>query len=299
MDSVGSNLAYGVYLGKSEVRQELPGFSVSVLRPTFHAEDVPIHTHDTASLIFILEGSYLTSADGPKELSSSPFLIFNPAGTTHRDSFVVPNGRFLALSLCGTVTRTANNGGDLPTTAISFQDGEPVVAASRLLRQCLAGQVHDPSVLEESCWELLGSVSGSRDWASSSEAGVPSWLDHARAMLRDQRTGTLPITSIAEALGIHPVYLARGFRKYLRCSPAEYRMRCRLQRAMDLLCRSDQSLLNIALDAGFFDQSHFTTAFRQQFGHAPGAYRRKLEDSGPDPGQVGFLQERMRHEERS
>ena len=103
MSSVGSNLAYGVYLGDSEVRQELPGFSVSVLQPTFHPEDVPLHTHDTASLIFVLEGSYLTSAEGPKELSTGPFLIFNPAGTTHRDSFVVPNGRFLALSLCDSV----------------------------------------------------------------------------------------------------------------------------------------------------------------------------------------------------
>ena len=63
MSSVGSNLAYGVYLGNSEVRRELPGFSVSVLKPTFHAEDVPLHTRDTASLIFVLEGSYLTSAE--------------------------------------------------------------------------------------------------------------------------------------------------------------------------------------------------------------------------------------------
>jgi AraC-like DNA-binding protein len=44
--------------------------------------------------------------------------------------------------------------------------------------------------------------------------------------------------------------------------------------------------LRIALDAGFFDQSHFTTAFRQQFGHAPGTYRRKLANSVIGPFQV-------------
>lgn len=280
MRSVGSNLVYGVHLGKSEVRRELPGFSVSIIQPTFHAEDVPLHTHDTASLIFVLEGTYLTSADGPKKLSSSPFLIFNPAGTTHRDSFDVPNGRFMAMSLSATVTRIANKDGDLPVTAISFSHGEPVVAARGVTSQCLAGDAHDSTVLEESCWELLAAISGTRFWAGSGETGLPSWLSNARTMLNDPGTGALPITNIAEELDIHPVYLARSFRKYLSCSPSEYRMRCRLQRAMDLLCRSDQPLSSIALDAGFFDQSHFTTAFRQQFGRAPGAYRRKLGNSG-------------------
>src|SRR4051794_19623299 len=99
MQSARASLAYGVYLGESEVRREVPGFSVSILQPTFHAEDVPLHTHETASLIFVLDGSYLTSADGPITLSSDPFLVFNPAGTTHRDSFVAPKGRFLAMSV--------------------------------------------------------------------------------------------------------------------------------------------------------------------------------------------------------
>ena len=47
---------------------------------------------------------------------------------------------------------------------------------------------------------------------------------------------------IASELGLHPVYFARRFRTYFRCSPAEYRTRCRLRQAMHLLCKTDQSL---------------------------------------------------------
>ncbi len=281
MHSVGSNLAYGIHLGKSEIRQELPGFSVSVLQPTFHAEDVSLHTHDTASFIFVLEGSYRTSADGPTKLSSGPFLVSNPAGTTHRDSFVVPVGRFLAVSVSDPVTRIANSEGNFPKTAISFLVGEPIAVANRLLSELYADEIHDSSLLEEACWELLAAVSGTPIWGERDGTAAPLWLTQARAMLNDRRTEVLPITSIADELGIHPVYFARKFRQHFRCSPAEYRMRCRLQCAMDLLCRSDQSLLNIALNAGFFDQSHFTTAFRRQFGHAPGVYRSKLEGADP------------------
>ena len=276
MHSVCSSLAYGVHLGESEIRQEVPGFSVSVLQPTFHAEDVPLHTHDTASLVLVMDGAYLTSADGPTKLSSDPLLVFNPAGTTHRDSFVVPKGRFLAVSVCDEVTRIANNGGDLPTIAKAFLDRERIATAKRLVRECLIGRDHDPLILEDLCWELIAVTSGTRVWGVKVGMGVPLWLCQARDLLNDRLTGALPITSIAQELGIHPVYFARGFRKHYGCSPSEYRMRCRLQRAMTSLCKSNHSLSSIALDAGFSDQSHFTTAFKQHFGHAPGLYRKNL-----------------------
>ena len=271
-----SNLVFGVHLGKSEIRRELPGFSVSVLQPTFHAEDVALHTHDSASLIFVLEGVYRTSADGPTKLSSGALLVSNPQGTTHRDSFVGAVGRFMAVSVSDPVTRIAKSNGNFPQTAISFLVGEPIAAAKRLLREIEAGDLYDSSLLEGACWELLAAVSGTSCWGEKDGTAAPSWLTQARAMLHDRRTEVLPITGIADELGIHPVYFARRFRQHFRCSPAAYRMRCRLQAAMALLCRSDQSLLEIALNAGFFDQSHFTTAFRRQFGHAPGIYRSRL-----------------------
>ncbi len=39
------------------------------------------------------------------------------------------------------------------------------------------------------------------------------------------------------------------------------------------LGNSDDPIAQIALDAGFFDQSHFTRAFKQNFGQTPLAYR--------------------------
>lgn len=289
-----SSLAYGVHLGDSEIRQDLPGFSLSVLKPTLHAEDVPVHTHDNATLILVMEGCYLTSADGPRRLSSGPFLIYNPAGTTHKDSFTVPKGRFLAVSLSEDVLRLAANGGELPAAAISFCEGDPVAAAQRVLQDCLAGDHGSQSNLEDSCWELLASVSRTRVWAARIGTGGPSWLARAREILNDDRSPALSIAGTAGALGIHPIYFARSFRRYLGCTPAAYRTRCRLRRAMDLLCRSDQSLLDIALDTGFFDQSHFTTAFKKHFGHSPGVYRQKFEANAASPAEVRYLQDRSR-----
>src|SRR5579863_3410430 len=71
-------LAYGVHFGASEIRQELPGFSVSLLTPILRAEDVPLHTHDTASFVFVLSGLYVSKADGAPPNLRVPTLIFNP-----------------------------------------------------------------------------------------------------------------------------------------------------------------------------------------------------------------------------
>lgn len=39
MQAGTENLPYGIYFGASQIRRELPGFSVSLLMPTLRAED--------------------------------------------------------------------------------------------------------------------------------------------------------------------------------------------------------------------------------------------------------------------
>ena len=278
MRTEGSLLAYGVHLGKSELRRELPGFSASVLQPTLHEEDVPLHTHDSASLIFVLEGTYRTSADCRQKLSSEPRLIFNPSGTVHRDSFVTPKGRFLALSVAKKLNGSVGSEGQLPKAALSFVSGHAIAMAKHLLRELECNTPHNSVILEDACWETIAAVSGAARSQGRSPATIPPWLSEARSMLTEgSETGS--IASIASQLGLHPVYLARRFRRHFGCSPAEYRMRCRLRTAIEGLRQSESSLGQIAQESGFFDQSHFTHAFKERFGHSPGVYRSRLKPS--------------------
>jgi AraC-like DNA-binding protein len=49
--------------------------------------------------------------------------------------------------------------------------------------------------------------------------------------------------------------------------------RLRLEHAKNALATSERAIADIALEAGFYDQSHFTAAFRRQFGMTPAEYR--------------------------
>jgi AraC family transcriptional regulator len=280
MPTGGASLPYGIHFGADEIRQEIPGFSVSLLTPTLRAENVPLHTHENASFVFVLSGSYLSSADGATPVNTGPMLIFNPAGTTHRDSFVLADGRFFAISISDHSLRTALHWAVLPdaATAIVSQAGFDI--ALQFAQQCAAPGPAGTATMEAMAWELLGTISGSSLWLNSDQPSPPTWVDRARELLHERCSDSLQLTEMAQQLGVHPVYFARAFRRVFRCTPGEYRMRCRLRSAMALMRDARLPLSQIALSSGFFDQSHFSTAFRKHFGIAPQAYRRRLHGDG-------------------
>jgi AraC family transcriptional regulator len=68
--------------------------------------------------------------------------------------------------------------------------------------------------------------------------------------------------------------LSREFRRYYSCTVGEYVRHLRIEYACRLLSASNASLAEIALAAGFFDQSHFARNFKWQTGMTPHEYRR-------------------------
>ncbi|PYO90670.1 MAG: hypothetical protein DMD66_01815 [Gemmatimonadetes bacterium] len=99
---------------------------------------------------------------------------------------------------------------------------------------------------------------------------------------RDCRAGATGATSAAARgggaamCGGHPDYFARAFRTWFGAAVGAYVRRLRLDWAADRLARTEVPIVEIALDAGFADQSHFTRAFRHQVGVTPGDYRRTI-----------------------
>jgi AraC family transcriptional regulator len=105
------------------------------------------------------------------------------------------------------------------------------------------------------------------------ERDGPSWLERAREQLHDEWRRTPDLAELAHTAGVHPVYLARAFRRRYGCSPGEYLRRCRMERAVALLHDRRIALAEIAAACGFVDQSHFTHAFRRQYRCTPAQYR--------------------------
>ena len=263
-----STLQHGEFFGTHEHRREVAGFSLSIAAAD-PSRVVARHTHEDAHFILLLDGHYLSSARGAGHLNAEPALIYNPPGTTHQDTFPDSRGRFVGVSVSAARFAEASQLAAPGEAATRLWDPRALEAAHRLASSI----AHDGSALglEALCLELVGAFGR----AQAVERRPPRWLIRAREVLHDRARDELTMTAIAGEVGVHPVYLARVFRRFFGCTPAEYVRRCRVERAAMLVRDTAQPLVEIAVACGFVDQSHFTRAFARTFATSPGAYRRQ------------------------
>jgi AraC-like DNA-binding protein len=81
------------------------------------------------------------------------------------------------------------------------------------------------------------------------------------------------LASLARAVGCSPFHLSRTFHKTEGVTLRRYVSRLRATIAAHHLARGAPDLTDLALDLGYSDHSHFTNAFRQEFGRAPSHFR--------------------------
>jgi AraC-like DNA-binding protein len=120
-------------------------------------------------------------------------------------------------------------------------------------------------------------------------------VERARQLLDAERTRPVHSAELEAASGLTRYDLARQFRIVCGTSPYRYLLMRRLDFARERL-RRDRPLAEVASDAGFADQAHFTRAFAAAYGLPPGRYRTlrraAAAELGPAPVPV---RDRGRH----
>lgn len=84
-----------------------------------------------------------------------------------------------------------------------------------------------------------------------------------------------PLEKLADLTRLSVTHFRRLFMETFKESPAKYALRLRLNHARELLETTERTVANIALDTGFYDQSHFVKTFRSIYKITPTAYRRR------------------------
>lgn len=124
-------------------------------------------------------------------------------------------------------------------------------------------------------FELLDSTLASRleDAQPASPGVIRAW----RRLT--QTDGRVPIGELVGELGWSRKRLAARFREEVGLSPKSLARVLRVERAKALLERDDRpSLTDLALECGFYDQSHLGNEFRRITGTTPAAYAASRSD---------------------
>src|SRR5262249_46229509 len=129
-----------------------------------------------------------------------------------------------------------------------------------------------PLIIEGLTLELL--AESARLPYSGPLRNSPRWLSAVHDLLRAKFADHLSVQAIAESVSMHPAHVSRVVRQFHGCTLGEYIRRLRIEYACVRLTRSEAPLAEIALAAGFSDQSHFSNSFKRQLGISPAIFRK-------------------------
>jgi transcriptional regulator GlxA family with amidase domain len=86
----------------------------------------------------------------------------------------------------------------------------------------------------------------------------------------------ITIQALASMVGLSRFHFTRAFKQSEGVTPHRYLLQCRVKRVQELLAATELPLSEIALAAGFSDQSHCSRRFRELVGITPSRYRWSL-----------------------
>ena len=100
-------------------------------------------------------------------------------------------------------------------------------------------------------------------------------IDAAKAYIASKAGERITLEDIAKAVHISPFHLSRTFRQHVGLTLHGYLVQLRLRNSLQLLTDSAVDLMTLSIELGFSSHSHFSTAFRREFGLTPSEFRRR------------------------
>jgi AraC family transcriptional regulator len=224
----------------------------------------PTHHHERDYFFVVLGGDY-REGDFRKIHEFAPVSAgFNPKHIPHAGEAGTRGVRFFTVEFADDFVKS--NDVRMPVDPVVDFGAQDIVWAGLRLFRCF----RQPETADQLSFELLGAAHARETYLADT---TPVWLRRALARLEAALDTGCSIAELAREAGVHPVHLARVFRKVTGVSPGEYLQRRRADRACDLLINSKTPLSEVAAASGFYDQSHMARMLRRYAHSTPKAIR--------------------------
>jgi AraC family transcriptional regulator len=260
-----------IFRSENLMSREIAGFRlVETVYPS--GLEMAAHAHDPAYFSFVLRGAYTERCGRLARTCVPSLLIFHPPDQSHAVAFHDADVNILRVEIKPQrLTQIREQSALLLDAPRDFRGGVAASLGLRLYREFRQRDAFSPLAIEGLVLELVAEAS--RKALKDYESARPRWLEQAREILHARSPDTPALSKIAEEVGVHPIYLARSFRKHYRCTVGEYVRRLRMEMACREISVSSKSLSEIAAASGFYDQSHFSNAFKRHTGMTPSEFR--------------------------
>ena len=172
-------------------------------------------------------------------------------------------------------------GDEVRTTALTeprlmFFD-EKLLALARLLKECDASMHRFSLFCDSVITAIIARLVGMSDDTNSQRRRLglaPSQVTRVTGLMQERVGESLRLSDLAALVGLSASQFSRAFKASTGTTPHKWHLDARIGHAKRLLVNRHNSIVQIALDSGFSEQSHFTRAFRAATGTSPHVWRR-------------------------
>jgi len=220
-----------------------------------------MHSHPNAYFCYVRRGSFREDWKRGSSEHHQEEVIFHPAGDEHANAF-------LDQSRCFNVELGSNSNGVAEDRRLI--EWKPVRRILGQLYREFRNGADSPLVIEGLVYQALGEAF---ERVPAETRRSSPWLARVRVEIANRYVEPLTLAQLSASVGVHPVHLARAFRKEYGTSVGDHVRALRVSYAQQLLRNRSLNLSDIALQAGFADQSHFNRLFKRSTGLTPRQYR--------------------------
>lgn len=246
----------------------------------------PMHTHADFAELFLVEsghGSHLLR-NGAEPLHSGDLVLIRPRDAHGFKAISNRTCRYINLAFpIGSLNALQKR---YYPAQKNFWGGESAVPAKYSLdtdvKETLLEALQDLSRRERIRVHverfLLVMLDALDKVNSSAKPGPePNWLYRAIRDIRKPESLTEGLPAFLRLAGRSPEHVARETRRWTGQTPTDLVNQARLDHAAYLLNMSNKDIVDIALECGFQNLSHFYRLFKKQFGQSPRAHRIQLQ----------------------
>ena len=263
-------LSAGSFFGRTQVRKAP---DITLVESAYRPEhSLPAHEHASAFFDLVIDGTCSERVEGRMRDRTCSTLAFHPGGEVHSSCWHGRQPRCFHVEISARLLARMRLYSPIFDRPYCLSSGVAVRLATRLYYEFRRLDELSLLAIEGLTLELL--AENARLASSTSERRSPPWLRKVRDLLHEKFTASLTLDEIAGVAGVHPAHVARVFRQIHGCSLGDYLRKLRAEFACRLLTTSDTPLVEIALAAGFSDQSHFSKVFRRQTDMSPTQFRK-------------------------
>jgi AraC family transcriptional regulator len=224
------------------------------------AARVPEHAHDWPVLSIFVLGGYQNKTEVGRCSIDGPSAVLYRAGAAHRNTALSFGFEQIEIEFDPRWLGAA----PVPSVPVSHWIGGRAGLMARSLAQYCSGSISAAGIraaIRQFMWAAHG---------AQRRRPLP-WVDMVSQRLRDDTS--LKVHELARRVGRHPSWVGTAYRQATGEGLLEAATRFRIEYASRLLRETDQSYADVALEAGFYDQSHMNRSFRRLLRRLPTAVR--------------------------